>query len=319
MPNYLITGGAGFIGSHLAGSLLSEPEARVYCLDNFESFYPRIVKEKNISAFMELPNFRLLEGDISDAAALEAILNSIPIPDAIVHLAAKAGVRPSIQDPASYYETNVNGTINLLEFARRKGIKPFIFASSSSVYGMNASVPWKENDRNLLPISPYASSKIAAEHLGRVYSHLYGIHFTALRLFTVYGSRQRPDLAIHKFLRAMEAGSPVTLFGDGSTYRDYTHVSDIVKGIRLALKQAAEGFRIYNLGSGNPVSLLGLVNELEKVSGLNARVEFLEKQAGDVDGTFADISKAVNELGYAPEMSINQGLSEFWTWKKAST
>lgn len=318
MPNYLITGGAGFIGSHLAGSLLSEPGTHVFCLDNFETFYPRIVKEKNISAFMEHPNFTLLEGDISNAAALETLLGSVPTPDAIFHLAARAGVRPSILDPSAYYDTNVKGTINLLEFARKNGIKPFIFASSSSVYGLNPGVPWKENDRNLLPISPYASSKIAAEHLGRVYAHLHGIHFTALRLFTVYGSRQRPDLAIHKFLRSMEAGNPVTLFGDGSTYRDYTHVSDIVKGIRLALKHSAEGFRIYNLGSGNPVSLLGLVNELESVSGLSARIEFLDKQAGDVDGTFADISKAVNELGYAPEMSINRGLSEFWAWKKVN-
>lgn len=318
MPNYLITGGAGFIGSHLAGRLLSESGAQVYCLDNFESFYPRVVKEQNISGFLDRPDFRLLEGDISNAAVLEDLLNSIPRPDVIFHLAARAGVRPSIQDPSAYYNTNVNGTINLLEFARKKGIKPFIFASSSSVYGMNPNVPWKENDRNLLPISPYAASKIAAEHLGRVYAHLYGIHFTALRLFTVYGSRQRPDLAIHKFLRAMEAGSPVSLFGDGSTYRDYTHVSDIVNGILLALKHSSEGFRIFNLGSGNPVSLLGLVNELESVSGLNARVEFLEKQAGDVDGTFADISKAVNELGYSPEMSINQGLREFWAWKKSN-
>jgi UDP-glucuronate 4-epimerase len=206
------------------------------------------------------------------------------------------------------------GTLHLLDYAKESGIKNFVFASSSSVYGKNPDVPWKEDFSDLQPISPYAASKIAGEDLGKVYAHLYDLNFKALRLFTVYGARQRPDLAIHKFARLMRESMPIPLFGDGSTYRDYTHVSDIVKGIIAAIKYNATSFEIFNIGSGNPVTLLELVRGLENVMGKEAVIDFQPKQAGDVDRTYADINKAAAFLGYRPAMNLEAGLKDFWDW-----
>src|SRR5687768_1312465 len=219
MTHILVTGGAGFIGSHLVDSLLRDG-LTVSVLDNFDGFYARRVKERNVEEHRRNPRWRLVEGDIRD---LPGLCRQLPERfDAIIHLAAKAGVRPSIEDPLGYQEVNVAGTQNLLELARERGISRFVFASSSSVYGVNPRVPWSEDDHVLQPISPYASTKVAGELLGHVYSHLYGIRFIALRFFTVYGPRQRPDLAIHKFARRMLQGKPIPVFGDGSTRRDYT-------------------------------------------------------------------------------------------------
>ena len=231
MPHALVTGGAGFIGSHLVDSLLRD-QYRVTVLDNFDPFYDRSIKLGNIAQHQTLRTWRLIEGDIRDAAVVNSVPDDV---DVVVHLAAAAGVRPSIADPVRCQEINVAGTHNLLELARARGIRQFVFASSSSVYGVNPNVPWSEDDHVLRPISPYASTKISAELLGHVYAHLHGIRFLALRLFTVYGPRQRPDLAIHKFARLILDGRPIPLYGDGSTRRDYTYVDDIVDGIRSAM------------------------------------------------------------------------------------
>src|SRR5699024_7365970 len=231
--------------------------------------------------------------------------------------AGKAGVRPSIQDPVGYYQTNVNGTLNLLEFARDTKIPSFIFASSSSVYGNNPNIPWKETEPNLKQISPYASTKMAGEGLGQVYSHLYNIQFTALRFFTVYGPRQRPDLAIHKFYNLMNLHKEITLYGDGSTSRDYTFIADIVDGIMKALDyKGAEKFNIFNIGNGNTVTLLEMVEALEEAMDQKAKTQFIEEQPGDVKQTSANISKAKKILGYHPNTSLKEGVKKFIDWKK---
>lgn len=317
MAHYLVTGGAGFIGSHLIGALLREDGAKVTCIDNFDDFYPRAIKEANVNLYSHDLNFAFHQADIGIHNELSTVLSTIKKPDVIIHLAARAGVRPSIQQPFDYYQTNVMGTLHLLEYARNEGVRNFVFASSSSVYGQNPDVPWKENITTLQPISPYAASKIAGENLGQVYSHLYDIDFKALRLFTVYGPRQRPDLAIHKFAKLMSMGESIPLFGDGSTYRDYTHVSDIVNGFLAAVKYDRKKFDIFNIGSGNPVTLIQLVRGLEEVMNVKAKIDFLPKQAGDVDRTYADVSKAKFELGYSPKMEIVEGLRDFWNWKKS--
>lgn len=316
MNHYLITGGAGFIGSHLAEKLLSSPETTVTCIDNFDDFYDVEQKRNNLHSLLLNPRFRFIEEDITHQERLLDLLDGQSF-DAIIHLAAKAGVRKSIESTRPYYESNVMGTLSLLEIARQLKCRKFVFASSSSVYGENPNVPWSEEDTNLLPISPYASSKISGEMLGRTYAHLHGIDFVALRFFTVFGSRQRPDLAIHKFARLISEGQSIYLYGDGSTRRDYTHVSDIVRGICLAIGYKHRGFDAFNLGSGNPVTLATLVSTLEKVLGRKARIEYLPEQPGDVSQTYADLSRSRGRLGYQPVISLEEGLREFVRWKTA--
>lgn len=311
MRSAIVTGGAGFIGSHLVERLLEEGWF-VTVVDNFDPFYPREVKWKNLEKARSHSNFRLLEVDIRDLEALRRILDGRY--DVIVHLAAKAGVRPSLRDPVGYYEVNVRGTQNLLEIAKEKGITRFVFASSSSVYGMNPNLPWREDDPLLRPVSPYGASKVAGEVLGQVYSHLYGIHFIALRIFTAYGPRQRPDLAIYKFARLMLEGKPLPIYGNGSTLRDYTYIGDLVEGIRLAMDYDQKPFEVINLGSGHPLGLLEVIEAMEAELGIKANLEFLPPQPGDVPKTWADITKATELLGYKPKTSLKEGLKFFCEW-----
>jgi UDP-glucuronate 4-epimerase len=314
MPHVLVTGGAGFIGSHLVDSLLRDG-SRVTVIDNFDPFYDRALKLANVAHHRDRAAWQLVEGDIRDAALLQALPGDIEV---IVHLAAAAGVRPSIADPVRYQDINVGGTQNLLELARERGIRQFVFGSSSSVYGVNPRVPWSEDD-DVLPISPYASTKISGELLGHVYSHLHGIRFIALRLFTVYGPRQRPDLAIHKFTKLMLAGQPVPLFGDGSTRRDYTYVGDIVAGLRAAIDYQQTPFEIVNLGNNHAVGLLDVVREIEDVLGLRATIDRRPEQPGDVRQTWAKIDKARRLLGYEPATSFTEGVRQFAEWMGAET
>ena len=312
----LVTGGAGFIGSHLADSLLADGHA-VTALDNFDPFYDRAIKERNIAGHRGHPNWRLIEADLREDG-LVAELAATARPDVIVHLAAKAGVRPSIENPIAYQETNVKGTQNLLEYARTAGITQFVFASSSSVYGVNPRVPWSEDDHVLEPISPYASTKVSGELLGHVYSHLYGIRFIALRFFTVYGPRQRPDLAINKFARLIKEGQPIPVFGDGSTRRDYTFISDIVSGIRSAIEYDKTQYEVVNLGNNQTVSLNEMISGLEEALGVRAQRKMLPEQPGDVPQTWANIEKARRLFGYAPSTSYQEGVRRFVEWLNAT-
>ena len=305
----LVTGGAGFIGSHLVDSLLRDGH-RVTVVDNFDPFYPRQIKERNISEHRRNGAWRLIEADLRDSAIAKQLAGDY---DVIVHLAAKAGVRPSIEDPMAYQEVNVAGTQNLLEFARSAGIKRFVFASSSSVYGVNPRVPWSEDDHVLEPISPYASTKVSGELLGHVYSHLYGISFIALRFFTVYGPRQRPDLAIHKFANMIRAGEPIPVFGDGSTRRDYTFVDDIVGGIRAAIDWRGS-YEVVNLGNNRTISLAEMIAGLEVAIGREAIIKRMPEQPGDVPQTWANVSKAQRILGYVPVTSYADGVKKFCHW-----
>jgi UDP-glucuronate 4-epimerase len=307
----LVTGGAGFIGSHLVDSLLADG-CRVTVLDNFDPFYDRAIKELNIAGHRGHSRWRLVEGDLRD---LPRMLRELPESfDAIVHLAAKAGVRPSIEDPLSYQEVNVAGTQNLLEFARRRDVRQFVFASSSSVYGVNPRVPWSEDDAVLQPISPYASTKVGGELLGHVYSHLYGIRFVALRFFTVYGPRQRPDLAIRKFARLMKAGLPIPVFGDGSTRRDYTYIDDIIGGVRAAIAYHATPYEVINLGNNRTLSLAEMIAGLEQAMGVRASMQRLPEQPGDVPQTWAKIDKAARLLDYEPRTPYEEGVKHLVAW-----
>jgi len=310
MPHALVTGGAGFIGSHLVDALLRD-QYRVTVLDNFDPFYDRSVKLANIAAHQTSRAWRLVEGDIRDPHVVDSVPGDV---DVVVHLAAAAGVRPSIADPVRYQEINVAGTQNLLEMARRRGIRHFVFASSSSVYGVNPNVPWSEEDHVLRPISPYASTKISGELLGHVYAHLHGIRFLALRFFTVYGPRQRPDLAIHKFARLILDGRPIPLYGDGSTRRDYTYIDDIVSGIRGAMAYERTPFEVINLGNDRTVSLTEMVRALEQVLDRRATIEWLSDQPGDVPQTWANTEKARRLLGYEPKTSLLEGVRRFADW-----
>jgi UDP-glucuronate 4-epimerase len=312
--HYLVTGGAGFIGSHLVKRLLSgNKNTLVTCVDNFDPFYAREIKELNISEVKKDSNFHLLSYDLATTTAkqLDATISE-PI-DVIVHLAAKAGVRPSILNPLSYQQANVLGLQNLLDFAKQRNIEQFVFASSSSVYGVNDHFPWKE-DEQLLPISPYAMTKLAGEMLGHVYSKLFGIRFIALRFFTVYGPGQRPDLAIHKFTKSILNGKPISMYGDGSTSRDYTYIDDIVQGILAATRYNQTKFEIINLGNNYSVSLKELIRVIENVIDKKADIEQLPEQSGDVPKTFADISKAKSLLGYEPTTRLSEGLEKFYKW-----
>ncbi|MDO8304002.1 MAG: SDR family NAD(P)-dependent oxidoreductase [Sedimentisphaerales bacterium] len=307
----LVTGGAGFIGSHLCERLLANGHG-VIALDNFDAFYDPQVKRNNIAECIAKKEFTLIEGDIRDSDSVEDIFNAGTI-EMIFHLAAKAGVRPSIEDPFSYQEVNVKGTLVLLEAARKHGVKKFIFASSSSVYGNNKKVPFSESDNVDNPISPYAATKKAGELLCYTYHHLFNIDMVCLRFFTVYGPRQRPDLAIHKFAKLIERGEEIPVFGDGSMMRDFTYVDDIIDGI-MASMRVCEGYEIYNLGESRPIRLDDLIGAIEKALGKKTKIKRLPAQPGDVNITYADVSKAIAKLGYKPKTLLQSGLAKFVEW-----
>ena len=307
----LVTGAAGFVGSNLCETLLKDHE--LIGIDNFDPFYPRKIKELNIADLMEQSNFTLFEGDITDDLFVDRVMSEGI--DVVVHLAAKAGVRPSIEDPLGYSNTNIKGTMTLLEAARKNGMQNFVLASSSSVYGNNKRVPFRETDNVDFPISPYAATKKSCELLAHSYAHLYGINVAALRFFTVYGRRQRPDLAIAKFTRMIDQGIEIPFFGDGTTERDYTYIDDIIDGIRKAIqwvqKQPASSYEIFNLGESQTTSLSDLVRSIEEALGKKAKKKMLPMQPGDVTRTFADITKAKKLLGYAPKTLLDEGVREY--------
>lgn len=307
----LITGGAGFIGSHLTERLL-EKGHHVVVIDNFDDFYDPKEKRRNLIRCHSNPKFLLVEGDIKDEKRLREIFGKDKI-DTIIHLAAKVGIRPSIKHSRLYQEVNIGGTLSLLEAARDFKIKNFIFGSSSSVYGERSGVPFRENDRVDKPISPYGLSKVAGEQLCYVYHRLYGIPITCLRFFTVYGPRQRPDLAIRKFIKAIDKGKRITMFGDGSSERDYTYVEDIVGGVVKALPKTF-GFEVINLGNSSPVKLKDLIVLIGDTLGKEARVKKLPVQPGDVSKTYADVSKAKKLLGWEPKTKIEVGLAKMVEW-----
>jgi len=292
MRHYLVTGGGGFIGSNLIEQLFNrEKDIFISCIDNFDLYYPEEIKQLNLEKFKNNSRFQLIRCDISKTSPQQFAEKLDKPVDVIIHLAAKAGVRPSIEDPLAYQQANVIGTQNLLDFTREQKIKQFVFASSSSVYGINEEFPWNENAK-LIPISPYGMTKQAGEMLGQVYSRLFGIRFIALRFFTVYGPAQRPDLAIHKFTKSILNDQSIPMFGDGSTSRDYTYVDDTVQGIIGAINYEKTDFEIINLGNHYAVSLKELISAIEETVGKKARIEKLPEQLGDVPKTYADISKA---------------------------
>ncbi|HJU55797.1 MAG TPA: GDP-mannose 4,6-dehydratase [Pyrinomonadaceae bacterium] len=313
MKNILVTGGAGFIGSHLVDRLLSEGAWRVTVVDDFNDFYAPEVKRENVREHLKSDSYRLHEVDIRSRARLEEIFQEGSF-ETIVHLAARAGVRPSLMEPALYSETNINGTLNLLELAREHEVKQFVFGSSSSVYGVNAKVPFSEEDPIRQPISPYAVTKAAGELLCHTYSHLYRLRCVCLRFFTVYGARQRPDLAIHKFARLIEAGKPIPVFGDGTTRRDYTYIDDIIAGVRASIDYSASDYEVFNLGESQTIELRELIALLEKELDRHALVERHPLQPGDVPQTFADVTKARRLLGYDPRTKIEDGIKRFVGW-----
>jgi len=333
----LITGAAGFIGSHLSERLLDNGWI-VVGVDNFDDFYDPQIKHRNVGTSLKNKNFRLVEADIRDTLAMDKTLgDGIEI---IIHLAARAGVRPSITQPILYADVNVNGTTVLLEAAKKHKVNRFLFGSSSSIYGNNEKVPFSEDDNVDFPISPYAATKKAGELICHTYHHLYGISITCLRFFTVYGPRQRPDLAIHKFAKLIEQNKPIPIYGDGTMMRDFTYIDDIIDGTVAAINhllsheslgprsratglrrdgvasatQAGHEFNIYNLGESRPVSVNDLVVEIEKALGKKAVKEYLPPQPGDVERTYADVTKAVRDLGYKPSTTIQTGLAKFITW-----
>jgi UDP-glucuronate 4-epimerase len=310
--NFLVTGGAGFIGSHLCERLLLAGHA-VWVLDDLNPFYDVALKENNLRDLAALGRpFTFCRGDVTDPGCLRELLAGVAF-DQIIHLAARAGVRPSLQEPALYQKVNVEGTTHLLEAARRRGVKKIIIASSSSVYGVNSKIPFAESDPIFSPASPYAASKLACEALGHVYHHVYGMDVALLRFFTVYGPRQRPDLAIHKFTRLIEAGRPVPVFGDGSSARDYTFVNDTIDGI-MACTEKEFGFQIINLGEAQTVTLHYLLALLEQALGKKAVIDRQPPQPGDVQVTCADLAKAKKILGYQPRIKIEEGIPRFVHW-----
>ena len=365
MPNILVTGGAGFIGSHLVDHLLAEKRWRVTVVDDFNDFYAPEIKRENVRAHEREEAYRLIECDIREREALKRVFADEKF-DVIVHLAARAGVRPSLREPLLYAETNINGTLNLLELARQRDVQQFVFGSSSSVYGINAKVPFSEKDPihqpispyaatkaagELLchtyshlyglrcvclrfftvyginakvpfseedpirqPISPYAATKAAGELLCHTYSHLYGLRCVCLRFFTVYGARQRPDLAIHKFARLIDKGEPIPVFGDGTTRRDYTYIDDIIAGVRAAIDYEASPYEVINLGESRTVELGELIALLENALDRHALIDRQPMQPGDVPQTFADIEKARRLLGYNPQTEIEDGIRRFVEW-----
>ncbi|HEY4951945.1 MAG TPA: SDR family NAD(P)-dependent oxidoreductase [Verrucomicrobiae bacterium] len=314
--NFLVTGGAGFIGSHVCERLLRDGH-RVWAFDDLNPFYDPKFKQRNLREILALAKpFEFVHGDITDAAALAEIFSSVKF-DQVIHLAARAGVRPSLEQPALYQRVNVEGTVNVLEAARKSGVKKIIIASSSSVYGVNSKVPFSENDPIVSAISPYAASKLACEALGHVYHHVYKMDVTMLRFFTVYGPRQRPDLATCKFAKLIMAGKPIPVFGDGSTARDYTFVSDTVDGV-VAASRKEFGYEIFNLGESETVSLSRMIGLLEAALGQKAIIDRQPLQPGDVPITFADISKARARLGYHPQVKFEPGIKLFADWFRKS-
>jgi UDP-glucuronate 4-epimerase len=321
----LLTGGAGFIGSHVAEALL-RGGARLAIVDNLDTFYSPAWKKANLESIHKIGResgaFTFFEQDICSMEGMREVFGAAQ-PEAVIHLAARAGVRPSIEQPRLYEQVNVAGTVNLLELCREFRVARLIFGSSSSVYGATSRAPFSEGEAGLRPISPYAATKLAGELLCYTYAHLYKLPVMALRFFTVYGPRQRPDLAIHKFVARMEAGKPLPIFGEGETGRDYTYVDDIVAGVLAALEydvSSTEGgpFEIVNLGNSHPVKLSELVAMLERATGKKAIVEREGQQPGDVPLTWADISKGGRLLGYRPQTSLEEGLKKFVAWYRAA-
>ena len=314
-----ITGGSGFIGSNLVDALLSQ-NIRVICLDNFDGFYSREIKKSYISSALRSPLFTLVEGDIRDKNLLTSIFQKYTI-DMVIHLAAKAGVRPSILNPTEYFDVNVNGTLAILESMKENGVKKMIFASSSSVYGNNEKTPYSESDIVDYPISPYAASKKSCELITHTYHHLYDFDIINFRFFTVFGPRQRPDLAIHKFFKNIYSNTPIEVYGDGSTSRDYTYVGDIISGIIEGmnhLKLHNHVFETINLGNHTPIKLSRLVEMIEDVTQKKFTIRNMPLQMGDVNTTFADISKAQKLFNYNPASTLRDGLIKFKDWYEAN-
>lgn len=312
MPAHvLVTGAAGFIGSHLSEALLARGD-RVTGLDNFNDFYDPAIKRRNAAVLGQRAGFTLVEADIRDAAAMARVFSEQG-PTSVVHLAGMAGVRPSLVNPALYHDVNGTGTAVVLQAAHQAGIQRFVFGSSSSVYGGNPKVPFHEDDDVSHPVSPYAATKRANELTCHTFHHLYGMDIACLRFFTVYGPRQRPEMAIHKFVRLTSAGESLPLFGDGRSERDYTYIDDILDGV-LKAHDKSTGFRIYNLGESRTVSLRELVAAIGRALGKEPRVDWQPSQPGDVPRTFADIGRAQSELGYAPRVGLDEGLRRFVAW-----
>jgi UDP-glucuronate 4-epimerase len=309
----LVTGAAGFIGGHCCHALLTQGW-RVLGIDNFDPFYARSLKEQALADLASQPGFSFCEGDIRDGGLVERLVKEA---DLVLHLAARAGVRPSIEDPELYCSVNITGTVSLLEACRRAGVRRVVFGSSSSVYGDLTPVPFREDAPAVDPISPYAATKRAGELICRVYTHLHGFRVAALRFFTVYGPRQRPDLAIHRFTRLLAAGRPIQQFGDGSTERDYTHIDDIVGGVLGAVRwteQPDAGYEAFNLGESSTVRLDRLIALISGALGVTPSIDTLPPSPGDVQRTFADVSKARTVLGYTPRVSIEDGVRRFVEW-----
>jgi UDP-glucuronate 4-epimerase len=310
----LVTGSAGFIGSHLVDRLLADGW-QVTGIDNFEPYYPEAQKRRNMAGHEQHPAFTFRPVDIREADQIAGLEGDY---DVIVHLAAKAGVRNSLLDPLGYQMTNIVGTQNLLTFAHERGIKPFVCASSSSVYGNCPRLPWSEDDHDLLPINPYASTKLATEHLGYVYATTFNLRFIGLRFFTVYGPRQRPDLAIHKFARRILAGEPIPVFGDGSSERDYTYCDDIVSGVVAAMRHAMDpalsAYEVFNLGHNRTISLADMIRHLESVLDREAIIDWQDWQPGDMRRTWSNIAKSQRLLGYSPVTEFDEGLRHFAKW-----
>ena len=309
--NILVTGGAGFIGSHVIEQLLANGHTAV-CIDNFDDFYDPNVKRRNLEAVLQREGFRLVEGDIRDQSALEQCFSGKPV-DVVIHLAARAGVRPSLLQPELYYDVNVMGTLRLLEIMHKHDVSRLLFASSSSVYGNNRKTPFSETDSVDNPISPYAASKKAGELLCHTYHHLYGFDIHCMRFFTVYGPRQRPEMAIHEFVKKITTEKPIVLYGDGTSLRDYTYISDILDGIMKSVDNL-EGYEIFNLGESRTIALSELVATIENVVAKKAIIQRQPMQPGDVQVTFANITKAKRILGYQPCCSVESGLEKFIEW-----
>jgi len=303
----LVTGGAGFIGSTLVDRLLGHGHS-VTALDNFDDHYPRAVKQSNIEGALRHPGFRLVEGDIRDAALLDQLLGD-GAEHAVVHLAARPGPRPSIDNPQLYYDVNLMGILSVLDAARRNGVRSLVFSSSSSVYGLNEKMPFHEDDPINRPASPYAASKIAAEALCHSYAHVHGLPIHVLRLFTVYGPRQRPDMAMRKFARLILAGEPIEVYGDGTSVRDYTYVEDVAAILERLLYDPPPEYQIFNIAGGSRVPLLRVIETLQKELGREAKVRHIGPQMGDVPGTWGDVTRARQMLGYHPQVDYGEGIA----------
>lgn len=312
--NILITGGAGFIGSTLADKLIQENN-KIFVIDNFNDYYDIKIKESNVKNNLAKPNYKLYKADICDRKVVSDIFEQNNI-DVVVHIAARAGVRPSLENPLEYVRSNIEGTINILENMRKFNCKKIVFASSSSVYGNCAADKFSEDLKVTEPISPYAATKSSCEQFLYTYSKLYGINVICLRFFTVYGPKQRPDLAIRKFAELIEQDKPIPVYGDGTTMRDYTYIDDIVGGICSAINYNKTPYEIINLGGGSPVTLNQMIATIEKVLGKQAKIERLPMQAGDVNKTVSDITKAKKILGYSPKTSFEEGIKKFVEWKR---